>query len=66
MMHDQPMTVEEIERKVVALWTSCWPDDPEEFKCGVAKLNPDDLVIRPARAPAVAPAGARRGARTAG
>jgi hypothetical protein len=24
-MPDRPMTVEEIERKMLVLWTSCWP-----------------------------------------
>ena len=44
-MPDQPMTVEEIERKVLTLWVSCWPHDPEEFKCGVAELAPEPNYV---------------------
>jgi hypothetical protein len=45
MMPDQPMTVEEIERKVLVLWASCWPHDPEEFKSGVAELAPEPNYV---------------------
>ena len=45
MMPDEPMTAKEIERKVLALWTRCWPHDPEEFKWGVAELAPEPNYV---------------------
>jgi len=45
MMPDQPMTMEEIERKVLTLWASCWPYDTEEFEFGVAELAPEPNYV---------------------